>query len=211
MYIYLYLGLWYRLIFVVTTKSKVNSQDEYFFSLIAYFCVDIYWWLLFSFRSKPRLEQRFPRLVNKITRVAPDTELAGYPVSGRISGWIVKGRHKKTTGWHFFNNYYSFRNFIVIFSGDLGFEERIYHVKFFWPDIRPTGKRNRISGRIPDIKKAGYPAGRISDATLVIAQTRTQGFVLQAKIILTHSFLFLYFVSDVLCKPLRPRSNPDPG
>ena len=32
---------------------------------------------------------------------------------------------------------------------------------------RISGKFNRISGRIPDIKKAGYPAGRISSATLV--------------------------------------------
>ena len=82
---------------------------------------------------------------------------AGYPAEK------LKGVTKKTTGCHFLNNFYSFRNFTVIFSGDLGFEERIYHVKFFWPDIRLSGKRNRISGRIPDIKKrtdirpAGYP------------------------------------------------------
>ena len=55
---------------------------------------------------------------------------------------------------------YSFRNFTVIFSGDLGFEEKIYHVKFFWPDIRPAGYPANETGypagyRIS--KKAGYP------------------------------------------------------
>ena len=85
------------------------------------------------------------------TKVTQDTELAGYPatflpvfglagypVSDRISGCIVKGCHKKTVDI-FLNNFYSFQNFTVIFSGDLGFEERIYHVKFFWPYIRPAG------------------------------------------------------------------------
>jgi len=51
-----------------------------------------------------------------------------------------------------------------------GFEERIYHVKFFWPDIRPTGFPVNETGypagyRIS--KKVGYPAGLISGATLV--------------------------------------------
>ena len=49
------------------------------------------------------------------SRVAPDTEwpdirppdirlicFAGYPVSGRIAGWIVKGRHKKNNRLTFF-------------------------------------------------------------------------------------------------------------
>ena len=95
---------------------------------------------------------------------------AGYPVSGRISGWIVKGCHKKTTGWHFLNNFYSFRNFTVIFSGDLGFEETIYHV-FFRPDIQPD---IRLSGQTdirqtkPDIRPdTVYKKGRISGATLI--------------------------------------------
>ena len=40
-----------------------------------------------------------------------------------------------------------FEIFTVIFSGDLGFEERIYHVKFFWSDIWPAGYQKR-----PDIR-----------------------------------------------------------
>ena len=70
----------------------------------------------------------------------PDTWLIsfpGYPVSGRIFGWI-EGYHKKITGWHILNNFYSFWNFTVIFSGNLGLKERIYHVNFFWSDIRQT-------------------------------------------------------------------------
>ena len=97
-----------------------------------------------------------------VCRVAPDTELAGYPanlfcrISG-LAGYPVSGRisgknnrcHTKKNGWHFLNNFYSFRNFTVIFSGDLGFEERIYHVKFFWLDIRLSGQ--------PDIRlDTGY-------------------------------------------------------
>ena len=77
-----------------------------------------------------------------------------------------------------------FEIFFVIFNGDLGFEERIYLVKFSgrisgYPANQISGKRNRISGwipdikkaritgRIPDIKKPGYPAGRISGAALL--------------------------------------------
>jgi len=55
---------------------------------------------------------------------------------------------------------------IVIFSGDLGFEERIHHVKFFWPDIWPTGYPANETGYPAGYKKAGYPAGWISGATL---------------------------------------------
>ena len=99
-------------------------------------------------------------------RVVQDTELAGYPAAGypanlfcRISGWIIKGRHKK--------NFYSFRNCFVIFSGDLGFEERINHVKFFWPDIRQTKLDIR-----PD---TGCKKCRISGATLTILPVRSRG------------------------------------
>ena len=49
------------------------------------------------------------------------------------------------------------------------------YTKFFWPDIRPTGYPVNETGypagyRIE--KKAGYPAGRISGATLVIRQDK---------------------------------------
>ena len=78
--------------------------------------------------------------------MAPKTEFAEYLTKE------LKGATKKKTGWHFLNNFYSFRKFTVMFSGDLGFEERLYHVKFFWPDI--LQKKPDIQ---PDIKKAGYP------------------------------------------------------
>ena len=122
-------------------------------------------------------------LFSAFTKVAPDTELAGYPATG----YPTKNKFS-------YKKCFLFKNFLLLFLPILLLFLWIFSIFQFktikltlltistissmrLPDIRPdirypaswisshwnriSGKWNRISGRIPDIKK-----GRISGATL---------------------------------------------
>jgi len=109
-----------------------------------------------------------------INRVAPDQDLAGYPAARYpanffaeypVSGWIsgpgrISGQKKNTK-----NNFYLNLEFYIVnlFVAQLFYFSLVEIVSPAGYPTDGTGSRKR-----PDIRLVGYPAGRISGATLVI-------------------------------------------
>jgi hypothetical protein len=114
------------------------------------------------------LHRVFPTVIK--TRDAPDTVFAGYP-AGRISGYS-KSRIPdiRTDTWLDKNiiGKYQVIFFLALFEEKLNkllVQLNISRISGRISGIRPYRQGNLVSGRIPDLKKAGF-SGRISGASL---------------------------------------------